>query len=567
MRSATNLDGQVNEADRAESGENPSTAVKAGLAALAARDWDGAYRRLQAASDAAALDAESQAALAQAAFATGRVKESLAAYERAYSKYDEAGAALGAGSCAVALAEAYAITGRPAIANGWRRRARNALVGAENSAAYGNLLVSEAWSTLGAGRSERASEQARQALELGRQLRDPDLQAVALHTIGAVLVAQGEVVDGLANYDESMLFALEGRLSPQALGLVYCAMIAVCEDLGELRRASEWTAALTEWIEEHPFAIFPGICRVHRATVLQRRGAWTSAEDEARRACADFERHHLPVLAALGHAEIGEIRRRLGDLRTAEFEFLRAEELSGQPQPGLALLRLAQGRIAPAKAIADRALAEQGSNRLARAKVLPVYVQVALAFGDIDMAQRAAEELDATATATRGPALLAAASTSRGRVRIAEREPGPACVALRDALARWQDLSVPYEVGTVRLLLGEACRQAGDEDGAQASFSAAAHIFEPLGALADLQRAHHELHARRELPAGLTEREAEVLRLVAAGLPNKDIAATLWLSEKTVARHLSNIFTKIGVSTRTAATAFAFDKGLVGRQA
>ena len=418
---------------------------------------------------------------------------------------------------------------------------------------------------MGAGQLDQAADSARQAMEHGRRLRDPDVEAMALQTLAGVLLAQGAVVDALAHFDESMLFAVEGRLGPFALGAVYCGMISACEDLGDVRRAAEWTGALTRWVERHPFAIFPGICRVHRATVLQRQGSWPEAEAEARRATVDLATLRMPGTAAAALAEIGDIRRRLGDVEGAEQAFREAEELGGQPQAGLALLRLSQGRLDAAAAIIDRALAETSGNPLARAKHLPAAVQIAVARGDLDHAREALDELEATAAAFQSPALSAAAASHRGRLHLAEGDAGAACATLNRALRLWQELDVPYEAATVRLLLGQACRGAGDEDGAKASFTAAAAGFERLGAVLEARRIEESLHPARTLPAGLTEREAQVLRLVAAGRSNKDIAAELYLSEKTVARHLSNIFVKTGVSSRSAATAFAFEEGIAGR--
>ena len=273
----------------------------------------------------------------------------------------------------------------------------------------------------------------------------------------------------------------------------------------------------------------------------------------------------MPGTAAAALAEIGDIRRRLGDVEGAERAFREAEELGGQPQAGLALLRLSQGRLDAAAAIIDRALAETAGNPLARAKHLPAAVQIAVARGDLDHAREALGELEATAAAFRSPALSAAAASHRGRLHLAESDAGAACATLNRALRLWQELDVPYEAATVRLLLGQACRGAGDEDGAKASFAAAAAGFERLGAVLEARRIEESLHPARTLPAGLTEREAQVLRLVAAGRSNKDIAGELYLSEKTVARHLSNIFVKTGVSSRSAATAFAFEEGIAGR--
>jgi ATP/maltotriose-dependent transcriptional regulator MalT len=377
-----------------------------------------------------------------------------------------------------------------------------------------------------------------------------------------VLIDQGRAAEGLAHLDEAMLFAAEGRLGPYATGKVYCSLISACEELGDPRRAAEWTEATSRWSRQHPFAVFPGLCRVHRASALQWRGEWANAEREASLACTELAGVNLPNAAA-AFVEIGEIRRRLGDLAGAEEAFRKAEELCGQPQPGVALLRLAQGRTDAAHTIIRRALEAETWNRLVRARLLAASAQITIAAGDPAAAKAAVDELEAIAADYDSPLLRASAATARGRVQVVQGDAN-ACTTLRAALALWQELDVPYEVATARMLLGLACRDADDDDAAVASFAAAQAAFEHLGATLDV-RSIQALTARRQWPGGLTDREAEVLRLVAAGLTNREIAAEVYLSVKTVSRHLSNIFTKIGVTSRAAATAYAFEHRIVDR--
>ena len=279
------------------------------------------------------------------------------------------------------------------------------------------------------------------------------------------------------------------------------------------------------------------------------------------RACAELTTLNV-ANAAAGYAEIGEIRRRIGDLDRAEDAFGRAEQLSGQPQSGLALLRLAQGNVEAARAIITRALDEISWDRLARARLLPARAQIAIAARDLRGAQAALDELDAIATEFSSPALAAATLTTRGRIQLAADDRA-ACATLRHAADAWQELDVPHEVATARMLQGAACRKAGDLDGAAASFAAAHTLFERLGAALDLRSLRDFTGETPALPGGSAAREAEVLRLVAAGMTNKQIAEELHLSVKTVSRHLSNIFTKIDVASRAAATAFAFEHRLV----
>jgi DNA-binding NarL/FixJ family response regulator len=362
--------------------------------------------------------------------------------------------------------------------------------------------------------------------------------------------------------DEATLCAREGRLSPHTTRTLYCSLNSACEQLSDHRRAAEWTEATARWAERHPLAVFPGLCRVHHATALASRGDWAQAEREAIRASEELAGINLPNAAA-AWAEIGDIRRRLGDVEGAADAFAAADRLCPQPRAAFALLQLAQGDLGAATTVVSEALEAASWNRLARAKVLPALAQVAIAAGDLTTAAGAVDELDAIAGEFDSAGLRAAAASARGRLQLAT-SPADAASTLRSAVAQWTDLGVPYEIATARMLLGEACRLSGDSAGSAASFGLARQLFDDLGVRVDTQSSN----LRRQVPAlpqGLTEREAEVLRLVAAGHTNKEVAAVLHLSTKTVARHVSNIFTKIGVSTRAAATAFAFEQGIVGR--
>jgi ATP/maltotriose-dependent transcriptional regulator MalT len=499
--------------------------------------------------------------VAESSWWLGRMDDCIDAREQAYAVYEAVGQRRRAGQCAVWLWEHHQLKARPSIAGGWLRRARRALADDVESVEYGNLLLREAEVAHGSGDLSAAEAVAREALALAHLIASPDLEAESLQTIGRVLIDQGHVADGLGHLDEAMLSAVEGRLRPFSTGKVYCSMISACESLGDLRRAAEWTDATLRWSEANPLAMWPGICRVHHASLLQLRGEWTAAEREARQACAELDGFHVPNVAA-GYIEIGEIRRRLGDLEGAEEAFATAEELCGRQSAGLALVRLAQRRTDAATAIITRMLAETW-HRLARGRLLPARIQIAVAADDLDTAAEAAAELDDIAAEYDNAPLVAAARASRGRLLIAQGDPSGACAVLREALELWQQLEVPYEVATVRLLLGQACRGCGDEEGATRSLASAAAIFDRLGATLDAGELRGSAPPST-LPGGLTAREAEVLSLVAAGSTNKDIAADLRLSERTVARHLSNIFTKLGVGSRTAAAAFAYEHDLRG---
>jgi ATP/maltotriose-dependent transcriptional regulator MalT len=529
-------------------------------AALARHEWQDAFDAARALIfDDPALEAERLDLEAEAAWWLGRLDDCIAAREAAYRIYNELGSDRRAGQCAVWLWEHHAICARPSVASGWLRRARRALDGDRECSEYGNLVLREAETAHGSGELDRALKLTTAALDLGRRLPSTDLEAEALQTKGRILIDQGHIDDGMGHLDEAMLFAVEGRLRPFSTGKVYCSLIASCEEVGDYDRAAEWTEATMRWAQQYPFAIFPGICRLHRAIVLKRRGGLEAAAQEVVRACEELRQSHVASSAA-AWAELGDIRRRLGQLDQAEEAFARSQELCGGPCGELALLRLAQGRVEEAMSTITSCVAGQ-SNPLGRAGLLPMLVQIAVAAGDLDAAHRALAELETTVATFRTATLRAAERSTRGRLQLAEEDPA-ARETLQQAVDAWHRLRVPYEEATARTLLGQALRSARDDAGATATFDAAARLFNQIGAQLDAGGVWDD-GSKPDLPAGLTEREVEVLRLVGCGLTNNEIATELFLSVKTVSRHLSNIFTKIGVSSRASATAFAAEHHLL----
>lgn len=533
-----------------------------GTEALARHDWTRAFDELQSIG-LTELDADGLDRLADAAWWSSRIDVCIAARDAAYHVYDERGEGRRAAQCAVWLFEHHCFKAQPAIGGAWLRRARRAIGEDRECVEYGNLLLREAELLHSSGALDEAAALATDAIALAQRLRSDELGALALQTAGRLGIDRGKPLEGLQQLDEAMLFAIEGRLSPYATGKIYCSMISACDQLGDLARAAEWTAATTTWAQQHPLAVFPGLCRVHRAQLLGWRGDWDEAVLEAGRACEELEKVNIGNAAA-AWAEMGDIRRRLGDLDGAEDAFRRAEELCGRPPAAVALLRLAQGRVAEAHACIDQSLQAETWNRLARAKLLPARVQISIAAGDVDGAATACDELAAIAAAYTSPTLEAAAMTARGRLALAHRDGNEACRSLQAAVELWLTLDVPYEAATARLLLAQSCRQTGDEERAMAALSSAVRTFDQLGAILDAQHTRALSVAREALaPGGLTSREVEVVALVAEGMTNKGIAVALNLSVKTVARHLENIFLKLDVSNRSAATAFAIAHGLV----
>lgn len=534
----------------------------AARAALERHAWADARDLLEPLVHDPACDPAVLVLFAEAAWWTSRLDDCIEARERAFRALDAAGDDLGAARVAMLLHDDQCFKGRRAVANAWLSRARRLVAGAGGDhAERAGLLLREAETAHRAGDLGRATDHARAALELGRRLRDVDVEAEALQCLGRLLIVQARPEEGFALYDEAMLCVSEGRVGAFVAGKIFCSLISACEDLGDVRRAKEWAEQGARWADSHPVSAFPGLCRVHRAGLLTWRGELVVAEQQARLACAELEGVNL-YNTALAFREIGEIRRRLGDLDGAEVAFARAAELGIAPEPGFALLRLAQGKAAAAAAMIGQALAAHGHDDLGRAKLLPAAVQIAVAVGDLATAREAVEELEGLATRFRSCGMEAAAVTVRGRLDLAAGDPGAAAGGFRRALRHWQELEAPHEVATVQVLLAVASRNLGDHQGASACFAAATAAFERLGAVADVAWASQLERHDRALPAGLTAREVEVLRLVASGDTNRAIARRLVLSEKTVDRHLSNIFRKLGVSSRAAAAAFAVAQGV-----
>jgi DNA-binding CsgD family transcriptional regulator len=528
--------------------------------AASRESWAEAYEGLRA-LDPASLAPRDLETLADAAWWLSRPDESIAARQRAYAGYVAAGEPARAAWCAGRLCTEHFFRGEASLAAGWLMRGQRLLRDQPEGVYHGYLALAESTVAGARGETDEALARAERATEIGLRFGDPDLVAMGIHLHGLALINAGRVAEGMALLDEAMTSVVAGELGTFFTGVVYCNVIAACLEVSDVGRLGEWNDAARQWCESlPPDAPFPAVCRVNRAEAASLRGAWPEAEAEATR--ATHELRFNPRVAARAFYETGEIRRRLGDLAGAEEAFARAHELGLQPQPGLALLRLAQGKPDAAMQALGMALAGEPAGRPRRARLLAVQVEAALAAADLDAAGQASRELDEIAARLGTPALDAAAATAGGALRLAEGDLPGALERLRAACTIWQELRLPYETAQARLLYGSALRRAGSKEDALLELRAALATFERLGAAGDAARAAALLGGQNDLPRGLTAREAEVLRLVAAGKTNRDIAAALVISEHTVARHLQNIFAKLDVSSRSAATAFAFEHRL-----
>ena len=535
--------------------------IEQGREFYAARAWSDAYTALSGADREAALPGDDLELLATAAYMIGREDDYFSALGRAHQAHLNAGEALHAARCALWVAMNLAQRGEMGRAGGWLGRARR-LVEREGRACVeqGYLLIPRMFEHEAMGDLSAAIATASEAAAIAERFGDADLLALAVHSQGHLLVLAGRVKEGLALLDESMVAVTTGELSPIVSGIVYCGVIIGCQAAFDLHRAQEWTAALAAWCREQPDMVaFTGRCLVHRTEILGLRGAWTEALEEARRAverCLEGQNRRAAGQAAYLQ---GDLHRLQGSFDAAERAYREASGYGREPQPGLALLRLAQGNADAASAAIQRALGETRDHR-GRAALLPATVEIALAAGDVPAARSACLELEEIAAEYEAGMLDAAVLYANGAVDLAQGDPEPALVVLRRASHAWQELDAPYEAARARVLIGQACLALGDAEAAMMEREAAHDAFALLGAAPDVALIAAEARrAGSREPHGLTARELEVLRLVAAGHTNKSIAAQLVLSERTVERHVSNIFAKLVVSSRAAATAFAYE--------
>jgi tetratricopeptide (TPR) repeat protein len=328
---------------------------------------------------------------------------------------------------------------------------------------------------------EEAMEYADRALEIARRVGDSDLEALALQDRGRALVALGHLKEGMALIDEAMTAATAGELTPRTTGRAYCNMIGICERLGDFGRAAEWYDAAHSWWGPHADSGYPGVCRVHRAGLLRLRGSLAEAEQEARRAAEELV-EFMPDVAGEAFYELGEIRLRMGDLPAAGEMFSEAHARGRDPQPGLALLRLAEGKADAARSMIERVLIEPGLTELDRAKLLPVLVEIRVACGDIAAAAEGVLELETITTTYTSPALVASAALAHGRVDLARGQAEQAMLHLQRACRIWAELDLPIELAQTRLLLSRAYSALGNTDEAELEARAARAALDRIGA-------------------------------------------------------------------------------------
>lgn len=533
--------------------------LEKGCVAFERLSWAEAFTHLLAADKQAPLAAPDLELLSAAAMLSGQDALVPDLIRRTHNAFLNAGNPERAAGWAIRLGMSLLNAGQVAQAGGWIGRAGRLLDDGQRDCVESGWLQSAiAMQSLRTGDIARADDSFMRALEIGERFGDADLVAMGRLGHGTSLIARGEIEAGAALHDEIMVSVTSGEVSPVVAGIVYCAVIETCREVFDLRRAQEWTNALTRWCESQPGLVaFRGNCMIFRTEILQLHGRWADATIEANKARDLLARPPAQPFAGAAFYELAEIHRLRGEFASAEEAYLQAIHMGHTPMPGRARLRLAQGHLDHAATVIRREREEAGT-LAARADVLPAVVDIMIAIGDLESARTGVVELEDIAGHLKAPILNALASQARGAVLLAEGDPRAALQPLRRAASIWRELDAPYDGARVRVLVARACRALGDSDTAAMELEAARTVFKELGALPDLTA----IDPRPKDVSGLSAREVEVLRLLAAGKSNRAIASHLVISEKTVARHVSNIFTKLDLSSRAAATAYAYEHGM-----
>jgi DNA-binding CsgD family transcriptional regulator len=522
-------------------------------------DWVLAFDRLHEADD---LGPEDTMTLATSAYLSGNVDDAVRALQVGYQDRIRNEDSLGAARFACWLGLVLNLRGEMAVGGGWVARAQRLLeTETEDVVERGYLFIHEFYQHLARGDFARAAATTVRIVDTGRRFTDHDLIALGLVAQGRMMIYSGRVPEGLALLDEAMVEVSTAEVSPIIAGMVYCAMIEACQELSDFSRAASWTTALTTWCDAQPGLVpFTGQCSLHRGQIMRLHGAYDEALAEYALAQRRYQAEGTPAPAGRALTEQGDVQRIRGRLDEAEAAYQKAAELGHEPQPGRALLWLARGRTAAAISAINRLLAEvQGP--VHRSWMLPAAVEVLVSAGLVDQARQHSDELAGIASSFGNSALRAMATHAAATVHLASGETEAALSNARESSRLWSEVGSPYESARARVLVARALHELGDEDSATTEFAVARRTFAEMGAAP----AAHEVDRLlgRERPGGLTEREVEVLRLVAAGRSNHEIADVLVLSQKTVERHLSNIFTKLDVPSRTAAAAYAHEHRLM----
>ena len=508
--------------------------------------------------------------LAVSSYLIGDDDRCEAAWEAAHRRHVDAGNRPDSARCSFWLAFCLMMRGQMAQAGGWLGRTEAVIGDDLECSARGYVLIPSLLNALESGDASAARELAISAAEIAAAFADADLGAFAGLGEGQALIALGESAAGTARFDEVMVAVSTGEVGPIASGVVYCAVILECMQIFDLRRAAEWTDVLYAWCEDQPELVpFRGQCLVHRSQLLQAAGDWSRAVSTVVVACRRLTDPPHPALGLALYQE-AELHRLMGSFDEAAAAYAGASAAGQEPMPGLALLALARGDVEAAATGIRRALLET-TRRIGRPPLLAAAAEIFRQANEVTAAQAAAGELVEISASTDSEVLRAMADHALGAVTLSEGDTSASLPRLRSARSAWTQLHMPYEAARTSVLLGLGCVALGDQTTAALDFENARIGFEALGARPDLERLR-SLRAGAGLPAdalelnrmgGLSTRELEVLGHVASGQTNREIAAAMTISQHTVGRHLENIFSKLGVSGRAAATAYAYEHDLL----
>ncbi|MHB8656785.1 MAG: helix-turn-helix transcriptional regulator [Solirubrobacteraceae bacterium] len=512
--------------------------------------------------------------LAYAHYWTGSLDSYLQVMERAFRAFVEGGDDAQAALAALMLQWDYLSKPAKSLANGWYRRATRILNGCPECVAHGYLAQARTWQMLDEGNFDAALRYAHEIAEIGSRLGDRDLEVLGLQRQAHVLVSRGDLHAGLAMLDEAVVAAVSGELGTMITAVIYCAAITLCRGLGDYERAAEWSSAVMRWCEREACTGFPGLCRVYNAEIAGRRGGWQLAQTELIRACDELEQFGALAMAAVGYYELGEIYRRMGALDQAQEAYAHACEFGVDPEPGLSLLRLAQGDPAAAAAVINRAVTATGiggepaADLLACARLLPAQIEISIAASDLATAEAATEQLEAISSAAESKLLQAEVRCARAALALAQGKLEEALAEATRGRKLWQEISMPYESARARVVAAAVHRLLGDREAEEFELRLVRTAFDRLGVSPELIAAVAGLPTAGPLnpqvsDLRLTDRELEILRLIADGMTDAEIARRLYLSPHTVHRHVANIRTKTNQPSRAAVVAHATRIGIL----
>lgn len=529
--------------------------VLAARVACSRGDWRAAYEGFRRASHAAELDTDDVSAFGMVAWRLGYGRESIRLSEEAFNRLIAENQPQKAAMKAAEVALQWLNGGDWTITRVWLNRARRLIEQSPDDQALAYLLYVDSQLSIREGRYDDGSLRAEELQEFVSRIDSPGLNALCSAANGLAKLPFARTSEGFAELDEAMMPVLAGQVPVDWAGDIYCGVIYECHRLGDLSRMKTWTTAMDKWREGPEVATswYGTTCEIHKWQLLSATDDYRALEERLTNALGGIEDFHAPT-AGEGHYELGDLRRRRGDVDGARAAFARAREIGFDPQPGEALLRCQLGEAAAAGN--DLRMQMDAEDEVGRIRLMPAAVEIALARDSIDEAHQYCSELEQSAEKYDSPGFRAWALHARGAVLVRQGRPAEALSVLHDALRRYRSSQRRYEMAQVYEWMEQAHRATGDTTSAASDAANAESIYQQLGARPI--RPHN-----RAAPGGLTSREVEVLARIAAGASNRDVAKQLFISDKTVGRHLANIFVKLGVSSRTAAAAWAHENGVL----